>query len=194
MSTGELLANVGFSHGLFLVVLAGGALYADVPADALGVSLSTRELLVGVGFGLALAVANTLAGAAAHALGHTPSEELRELLAPDSATGWVLLLGAVLPLVALFEEFLFRAALIGAFSAGFDVSPWMLAVLSSAAFAVGHGAQGRAGITVTGLLGFVLAAGFVLTGSLLVVVVAHYLVNAVEFVVYEGLGVELAWR
>jgi len=40
----------------------------------------------------------------------------------------------------------------------------------------------------------VLAAGFVLTGSLLVVVVAHYLVNAAEFVIYEGLGVELAWR
>jgi membrane protease YdiL (CAAX protease family) len=194
MSTGELLANVGFSHGLFLAVLAGGAVYADVPADALGVSLSTQELLVGVGFGLGLAVANTAAGAAANALGHTPSEDLRRMLAPDGAVGWALLLAVVLPLVALFEEFLFRAALIGGLSAGFGLSPWLLAVGSSAAFAVGHGAQGRAGIAVTGLLGFVLAAGFVLTGSLLVVVVAHYLVNAAEFVIYEGLGVELAWR
>jgi hypothetical protein len=36
----------------------------------------------------------------------------------------------------------------------------------------------------------VLAAGYVITGSLLVVVVAHYLVNAVEFVAYEGLDLE----
>jgi membrane protease YdiL (CAAX protease family) len=86
-----------------------------------------------------------------------------------------------LPTVAVFEEFLFRATLVGAFAAGFGVSPWLLAVLSSLAFAVGHGAQGPAGIVVTGVLGLVLAAAFVLTGSLVVVAVAHYLVNAVEF-------------
>jgi membrane protease YdiL (CAAX protease family) len=115
-------------------------------------------------------------------------------MAPDSANGWLLLLGVILPLVAVFEEFLFRGVLVGAFAAGFAVSPWLLAVGSSVLFALGHGAQGPAGILVTGSLGLVLAAGYVLTGSLLVVVVAHYLVNALEFVVYEGLGVELAWR
>jgi membrane protease YdiL (CAAX protease family) len=61
-----------------------------------------------------------------------------------------------------------------------------LAACSSVAFAFGHGAQGRAGIVVTGALGFVLAAAFVVTGSLVTVVVAHYLVNALEFVVNEG--------
>ncbi|MCH7661371.1 MAG: CPBP family intramembrane metalloprotease domain-containing protein, partial [Euryarchaeota archaeon] len=40
------------------------------------------------------------------------------------------------------------------------------------------------------MLGFVLAAAFILTESLLVVVVAHYLVNALEFVVHEGFGIE----
>jgi membrane protease YdiL (CAAX protease family) len=45
-------------------------------------------------------------------------------------------------------------------------------------------------MAVTGALGFVLAAAFVVTGSLLSVIVAHYLVNALEFVVHEGLGVE----
>ena len=71
-------------------------------------------------------------------------------------------------------------------SVGFGVSPWALAVLSSVAFALGHGAQGAAGVAVTGLLGFALAALFVLSGSLLAVVVAHYLVNALEFLVHEG--------
>ncbi len=101
----------------------------------------------------------------------------------------------MLPTVALFEEFLFRAVLVGAFSAGaaalgVPASPWLLAVLSSVAFALGHGAQGRAGVVATGTLGFVLAAAFLLTGSFVVVAVAHYLVNALTFVVHEGVGVE----
>jgi len=43
---------------------------------------------------------------------------------------------------------------------------------------------------VAALLGVGLGALFVVTGSLLAVVLAHYLVNALEFVVHEGLGVE----
>ncbi|WP_255150703.1 CPBP family intramembrane glutamic endopeptidase [Halorarius halobius] len=194
LSTGLLFANVAVSHGLFLVLLVAGALYTGVPASALGLSVSIEEVALGAGFGLLLSLGNTVAGAAASALGFAPSEELRELLAPDSTGGWLLLLGAVLPLIAVFEEFLFRATLVGAFAAGFGVSPWLLAVVSSVLFALGHGAQGPAGIVVTGGLGFLLAAGYVVTGSLLVVVVAHYLVNALEFAVYEGIGVEFAWQ
>jgi membrane protease YdiL (CAAX protease family) len=78
--------------------------------------------------------------------------------------------------------------LVGGFAAGFGLSPWPLAVLSSVAFALGHGAQGPLGMVVTGLLGFALAAAFVLTGSLLAVVVAHYLVNALEFLGAEYRG------
>nr|WP_245545383.1 CPBP family intramembrane glutamic endopeptidase [Halomicrobium katesii] len=65
-----------------------------------------------------------------------------------------------------------------ALAAGFSLSPWLLAVVSSVVFGAAHGAQGRVGMLVTGGLGLALAAGFVLTDSLLVVVVAHYLVNA----------------
>jgi membrane protease YdiL (CAAX protease family) len=100
----------------------------------------------------------------------------------------VLLFGATLPLIAVVEEFLFRAAVIGGVAAAAPVSPWVLAVVSSAAFALGHGAQGRVGVVVTGALGFALAAGFVLTGSFVVVAVAHYLVNALEFGLHERLG------
>lgn len=193
MSAPVLLVNVAFSQGLFGVLLLAGAWYTGIPASAFGAGPGTvglDALAVGVGFGVVLSVGNGVAGAAASALGHDPSEDLRELLAPDSATGWVLLLGVVLPLVAGFEELLFRGALVGVMAAGFGWSPWLLALVSSAAFALGHGAQGPIGIVVTGLLGFVLAAGYIVTGSLLVVVVAHYLVNAIEFVVYEGFGLE----
>jgi membrane protease YdiL (CAAX protease family) len=187
-SSAILFVNVLVTHGLFLAVLVGAALYARVPASAFGLSVSLEEVALGVGFGLALSALNTGAGALAETVGYAPSAEFRGLLAPESARGWVLLLGGTLPLVAVFEEALFRATLVGAFAVGFGASPWALAVVSSVAFALAHEVQGPAGVAVTGLLGFVLAAGYIATGSLLVVVVAHYLVNAVEFVAYEGLG------
>ncbi|MFC7232862.1 CPBP family intramembrane glutamic endopeptidase [Saliphagus sp. GCM10025308] len=194
ISTGALLANVALSQGLFAVVLLGAAVYTAIPLEALGIEFDSSYLrsglLVGAVAGVALYAANEVGAALATRLGVDHDEALRGLLAPDDARGWVVLLVAVLPVVAFFEEFLFRAALIGALDAGFDVPVWLLAAGSSVAFAIGHGMQGPAGVVVTGLLGFVLAALFIVTGNLLAVVVAHYLVNALEFVVHEGLGLE----
>ncbi|MFC4987607.1 MULTISPECIES: CPBP family intramembrane glutamic endopeptidase [Saliphagus] len=194
MSTGTLLANVALSQGLFAALLVGAALYAAIPPEALGLDLSrayvTEGVLYGTVAGMVLYAANEAGAAGARRAGIDHDEGLRELLAPDSAGGWLVLLVGVLPLIAIFEELLFRAALIGAVSAGYGLSPWPLAIGSSIAFALGHGIQGTAGIVVTGLLGFALAALFIATGSLLAVVVAHYLVNALEFVVHEGIGLE----
>ncbi|OLZ41827.1 abortive phage infection protein [Natrinema saccharevitans] len=196
LSTGMVLANVAFSQGLFALLLLGAAIYTAIPASALGVEFSLgyleSGLLLGTVAGLAFYVANELAAAGATRFGFDHDEALRELLSPDSLGGWIVLLVGVLPIIAGFEELLFRAALIGVPAAGYGVSPWLLAVGSSIAFALGHGMQGSVGVVVTGLLGFGLAAVYVLTGSLLVVVVAHYLVNALEFVVHEGLGLEWA--
>lgn len=196
LSTGAVLANVALSQGLFACLLAGAAVYTAIPASALGLEFSVGYLEEGVTIGTVAGIgfyaANELAAAAATRLGFDHDEGLRELLAPESMGGWLLLLGGVLPIIAVFEELLFRAALIGVPAAGFGLSPWLLAVGSSVAFAVGHGMQGSVGVVVTGLLGFALAAVFVVTGSLLVVVVAHYLVNALEFVVHEGLDFEWA--
>jgi len=187
-STALLVVNVAFSQGAFTFVLLGGAFLTQVPASALGVSgatLGVEALAVGVVAGIALSGANTAAGLLAAYAGHDPSADLRKLLTPETRRGWVLLLGVALPVVAGFEELLFRGVLVGAFATGFGLSPWLLAILSSIAFALGHGAQGPVGILVTGTLGFLLAGLFVLTGSLLAVVVAHYLVNALEFVGHE---------
>lgn len=194
-SIGLLLANVALSQGVFLLILLGGAWYAQIPLAALGVTAVTTDglsmLVVGIVLGIALYLVNELGTLGAEAVGIETPDELRESLAPDSPLGWVVLLCLVLPIIAVFEEFLFRAALVGALSVGFSISPWALAILSSIAFALGHGAQGTVGMVATGGLGLVLAAAFVMTGSLLVVVVAHYLVNALEFVVHEGFGIEL---
>lgn len=195
-STGTLLVNVAFSQGIFGVALVAAALLADLPPGVLGIipsdpwNAGLPAIQLGIGVGVALYIANELAAVVVDAAGVEYTEGVRESLAPESLGGWSVLLGVVLPVIAGFEELLFRAALIGAFAAGFGLSPWLLAIFSTIAFAVGHGAQGPGGIAVTGLLGFVLAAVFVLSGSLLVVVVAHYVVNALEFVVHEGFGIE----
>ena len=193
LTSGLLLVNVALSQGLLLGVLLAAAWYAEIPLSALGIGAGvtgTAALVIGCGLGVALYFGSELGGTTADRLGFEYDEGLREMLAPDSAGGWAVLLVLVLPVIAVFEEFLFRAALIGVVWAGYGISPRLLAIVSSALFAIGHGAQGNTGIVVTGLLGFVLAAAFIITESLLVVVVAHYLVNALEFVVHEGLGIE----
>lgn len=188
LGAGALLANVAVSQGAFAVFLLFGAWYAAVPASALGLgpaAFAPAVLLAGLVGGVVLYVANEGGAALGRQLGVEGAEAFRAALAPETRRGWAVLLLVVLPVVAGFEELLFRAALVGGLAVGFDVSPWLLAGLSSVAFALGHGAQGRVGMVVTGLLGFGLAALFVVTESLPAVVVAHYLVNALEFVVNE---------
>ena len=191
LTTDLLLANVALSQGVALAVLVAIAWWADVPAEAFGLvasDLAGSVLLAGVAAGVVLYLGNEAAAGLGERFGVTAPERLRKAMAPSDRRGWALLLLVVLPVIAVFEEALFRGALIGAFAVGLGVDPWLLAVVSSVAFGFGHGAQGRLGIAVTGALGFVLAAIFVVTGSLLLVIVAHYVVNALEFVVREGLG------
>ena len=190
LTTELLLANVTVSQGIALTALVALAWWTDVPASAFGVGTGPGVAAVGIGVaaGAALYAGNEAAARLGDRVGATAPERLRRAMAPADARGWVLLFGLTLPVIAVFEEALFRGALIGAFAAGFALDPWALAVVSSVVFGLGHGAQGRLGVVVTGLLGVALAALFVRTGSLLVVIVAHYVVNSLEFLIHEGLG------
>lgn len=198
LSPVTVLLNVGLSQGLFGLILLSSMWLTSVPMTAIGVdaadptSVGHVGLGIGIVTGVGLYAINALGGVGARALGHEYDQRLREHLTPESTTGWIILLGGVLPIIAGFEELLFRGALIGALSTGFSLSPWLLVGGSSIAFALGHGAQGWIGILVTGVLGFALAVVFVLTNSLLVVIVAHYLVNALEFLISGALGFEWA--
>ncbi len=185
-----LLANVALTQGLLFATIAGAIFVFEIPWRAAGLGSATLVwgfdgLGLGLGLGIVLWLGSEIAGRIADVAGVAYDERLRKRLAPDSALGWAGLFVLVLPLVAAGEELLFRGALIGVMAAGFGVSPWFLAGVSTVAFALGHGAQGRVGIAATGLLGAVLAAAFVLTGSIVVVIVAHYVVNALEFGVHE---------
>ncbi len=187
LTTTLLLANVTVSQAIALAVLVAVAWWTAVPASAFGLGGASAPFVLGWGVaaGVALYAGNEVAAGLGARVGATAPERLREAMAPTDTQEWAFLLLVVLPTIALFEEALFRGALIGAFAVGFGIDPWLLAVVSSFAFGLGHGAQGRLGIVVTGVLGLGLAALFVYTGSLLVVVVAHYVVNALEFIVRE---------
>lgn len=188
-SSPSLLLNLGFSHAGIVLVLGAIVWLTGVPRTHLGL-VGIPDLVSALLLGVALYAVDEGFVAVANAVGWDAPEGYRELLAPDSPASWALLLGFVLPAVAVAEELLFRGALIGGVGAGTGVSPWALAVVSSVAFGSAHAAQERMGMVVTASLGFVLAAVFVATGDLLLVIVAHYLVNALEFVVHEGLGFE----
>ena len=192
LSTPALLANVAVSQGVFAVLLVTMAWYTEIPAWAFGLaaeSLTLGGIATGIAVGGGFYICNEAAAAIGRRRGLSTPTGLREALGPETTAGWVLLLVVVLPIIAGFEELLFRGALIGVVHAGFGVPAWLLVVGSSVVFALGHGAQGRLGIVVTGLLGAGLASVFVLTGSLVIVIVAHYVINVLEFVVHEGFEV-----
>jgi len=188
LTTRSLWANVVATQALFGVVLVAIAWQTGVPAAAFGVAveaLSTAAVATGLAVGVVFFALSELLLREFGRLGAEPPTALREALAAETLGGWIVLLGVVLPVIAIFEELLFRGAMIGALSVGFDIPVWLLALVSSAAFGLGHSAQRRVGMLVTGLLGVGLAGVFVWTESLVVVIVAHYVINALEFVVHE---------
>lgn len=106
---------------------------------------------------------------------------------PKNWQQWLLILPPLLLSVAL-EEVLFRALLIGGFST--VVNPWVMAIASSIIFGLMHAPQGRLGIAVTGLVGFIFAAIFIVSGSLTMVICTHYIINFIQIVRAKE---DLAW-
>ncbi|MFC3478410.1 CPBP family intramembrane glutamic endopeptidase [Halobacterium litoreum] len=184
LSSTALLANTTASQAVVGALLVAVGWATGVPASAVSPGVSVDAVAVGVGAGVALAAGNEATMRALDAAGLSYDSSLRDALAPDSLAGWALLLGVALPAVAGFEELLFRGVLVGAFATGFGVDPWLLVVPASVAFGAAHTAQGFTGVVVASLLGLALCAVYLGTGSLLAPVVAHYVVNAVEFVVH----------
>jgi len=83
--------------------------------------------------------------------------------------GWVSLAAGVC------EEIVYRGLLLTAL-----VGLWPAVLLSSVAFGIGHAYQGASGILRTGLVGLVLALGLVFSGSLLVVMLMHAVLDIVQ--------------
>lgn len=191
MSTDILLLNVLVTQGGVILLVAAGAVLASVPMAALGVPSSLLDvgmLSLGLAVGLGLYLLNEILSVFARRFGSVPEDFLRSALTPDTTEGWILLVSVILPLVALGEELLFRAALLGATPLVSGVPTLGILLISSLLFGLAHAVQGRAGIGVASVLGLGLGSAYLVTGNLFVVVLAHYIVNLLEFVVHELLG------
>lgn len=185
--------NVVVSQALVAGVVVTGAWIAGVPWEAFGwrgfetgVVDTAGRVGLGALLGAGIAIGNFGLERVFSRETLRDARELRRRLAPRTLRGWLTLLLVVIPTIAVAEELLFRGALVGALAVGFDLSPWLLLGISSVAFGAAHTAQGVVGVAVAALFGLVLGGAFVLTGDLLVVIVAHATVDAVEFVGHEG--------
>lgn len=180
LSRGAVYLNVVVSHGLVLaVVLLAGWLTA-VPLSTLGL-----DAMPPLGWLLGLLVGLVVLNEVADRFLGGDENPLRDLLTPRSPTAWIALAVVVLPTVALSEELLFRGALIGVAATGTDLPPAVLVAGSGILFGAAHSAQGTRGVVAATVLGLLLGAAFHLTGSLLLVVLVHYALDLVEFLLHR---------
>lgn len=188
LSTDLLLLNVLVTQGGVVVLVAAGAILTGVPMRVLGIAsplLTVDAIALGLVVGLGLYLLDEFLSVFAKRFGYVPEEFLRSALTPDSVEGWILLISLILPLVALGEEILFRAALLGATPLLSGLPTIGVLAISSILFGLAHAVQGRAGVVVAAVLGLGLGSAYLVTGNLVVIVVAHYAVNVLEFVVHE---------
>ncbi|MFB6188207.1 MAG: lysostaphin resistance A-like protein, partial [Halobacteriaceae archaeon] len=194
LSTNLLLLNIIISHGVFALIVLALLLYSHISLLHLGITiqhLSFSYLIMGLSLGVGLAIFNELASMLIVKFELDYQSDLRELLTPRGPFGWIFLIFIVLPLVAGFEELLFRVALIGAVSVVLQISPWIMLLVSSVLFGAAHMGQGKGGRFVATILGIILGISYIFTGSFVVIVVGHYLVNSIEFIVHQRLKLHL---
>lgn len=162
--------------GLTVFALLAGFTGPGLAAMGLGPAPPATILRVGGGLFVACMVLTVLTLGVDRWLGGADSR-LMERLIPRSGTEKWLFVGV--SFVAGFgEEIVYRGYLLAVLSEPLG-GPWMALLVSSLAFGMLHGYQGGGGIVRTALLGGILGAGLVLTGSLWPAIAAHTVVDLV---------------
>jgi membrane protease YdiL (CAAX protease family) len=88
-----------------------------------------------------------------------------------------LLFALVAVSAGICEEIVFRAWLLDALHSGARLQGWPLVLVASVAFGVGHYYQGVAGVLSTTFLGLVFCGLYIVTGTLLLPILVHTLVD-----------------
>lgn len=178
-----LYGTLALNQGVVLVAVAALLVWCAVPLTTLGTG-EIPDLRAVVALSVALVLLNEAASYLTREA--SAANPLRALLAPRRPLDWVVLAVVLLPTIAVTEELLFRGLLIGGLGAGTELPAGLLVVASGIGFGLAHTAQGRQGVVVALGLGLVLGAAYHLSGSLWLVVAAHYLVDLVEFLVHAA--------
>jgi hypothetical protein len=134
------------------------------------VVVSTRALRSGVLLDAATEPARRRPGEGRHA--EPPGHSTMALLPRSARERRLFTLVGVT--AGVCEEWLYRGfflAVVAALAGGLPM--WVLVLVAAAAFGAAHAYQGRAGIALTGVLGGVMAALYLQTGSLLLPVLLH---------------------
>lgn len=162
-------------------ILVFGALTGGVIERVAWLSPVT-SIGVGIALGVALYLLNAVLGLVLRRSGlWHGSDAYVSQLSPTGAREWAVHLGVVLPAVALVEEVWMRGVLVMVVNGATGIPFWALVPFSAVVFGMPHRQQGRSAVLLTALDGAVLGSALVVTESLLLVVVAHYVLNVVVF-------------
>lgn len=160
--------------GWISLILGRGTLGPEVMG--LGV-LSWRDLLLWTGAALTGGMAVVGASLLAERFLDTEESEFLRQILPRTAFEKVLFAGVSMA-AGLGEELAYRAYAIPVL-AGLVGSEWTAAVLSSGVFGFLHAYQGHIGVARTALMGLVLAAVFLWSGSVWPAVLAHAVIDLI---------------
>ncbi len=192
---GNLLLSVPeFIFKLLLLGLCMGlisSLNVTTPEKYIGWPSESPALDVVIGAAIGLAVqfsVNLASTLAIKIFGKSIySPQVMKSVVPKNQREWFLIILPLL-LAVVIEELIFRGMLIGGFS--LVVNPWVMAVASSIIFGIMHSPQGILGIVLTALVGFIFAATFIVSNSLVIVISAHFIINFLQILRAKE---DLAW-
>jgi membrane protease YdiL (CAAX protease family) len=172
----QVLVAMGVT-AVILLLIAKAWLYFE-PTKLMAIQLSLSDGLLGLGLGLAISLASAIVYQLWPGYRQSADIYLTMVLQPLSWPDLIWL--GVLP--GLSEELLFRGVMLPAIGLN-----WLGITVSGASFGVMHlsGLQQWTYMLWATAIGLVLAIGAVLTGNLLVPIVAHGVTNLVSSAVWK---------
>ncbi|NKE70071.1 CPBP family intramembrane glutamic endopeptidase [Candidatus Manganitrophus noduliformans] len=172
-----LMASGTILRDLALVSLIFYFLWRNAePVDWIGWRFDRfgREAALGVALFIPFFFGAALLGSALQEAGLSAPSTPPTAFLPERTAGQMLLALALVIVVAVAEETIFRGYLLLRFTA-ITRNPTVSLFLSSAIFALGHGYQGTAGVVTVGVMGFVFGLVYFWRRSLVAPMVMHFL-------------------
>lgn len=198
-----LLPPLGLAFGvnqdkLTFPLVAGAVMVHDVALTALALYLVwrsgegigsigwvrarvAREAAIGAALFIPLFIGVALLVALLRAAGFPASPQPPAFLLPRSDGEYVLAV-ALLSVVAVAEESIFRGYLLRRFSQVTGNRVWAV-IFSSVIFAIGHAYQGPLGVVAVGAIGVGLALVYLWRGSLVAPITMHFIQNCIGMLI-----------